>query len=128
MNTNESGFIAIISVTIIAALLMAVSFALSTSGFFARSDIADGEYKERSMALAEACAQDALVKLAADGSYTGNETMAIGTQQCSILPITASGGQKTVKTTAVVQGATTNILVKADATTLTIVSWEQTPN
>ena len=125
MKHTESGFIAIISVTIIAALLMAVSFALSTSGFFARSDIADGEYKQRSMALAEACAEDALAKRAADVLYSGSETLTIGSESCSIGSMTVSAGQLTITTSATVQSAATNIIVKANATTLAVTSWEQ---
>jgi hypothetical protein len=124
MRTDESGFIAIISVTIVAALLMAVSFALSASGFFARSDIADSEYKERSTALAEACIEDALVKLAADPAYLGNETLTIGTEHCTIMTI-PSGSPKIIKTTAILQSSVSNIAVSVDPLDLSIISWEE---
>lgn len=124
---TESGFIAIMSVVIIGAVLMAVSFALSMSGFFARANITDGEFKERSFALAEGCADDALVKVAADTSYSPtNEMVTIGTGQCTIVSITG-GSQKTIRTTAQVQGATTTIQVIANVTTLAISSWQELP-
>ncbi len=128
MKNPESGFIAIISVTIIAVLLMTVAFALGTAGFFARADIADSEYKTRSLALAEGCADDALAKRAANSTYTGNETLTIGTEQCSILAITTAGSLVTIKTSATVMSATTNLRVTANATTLVVATWEQAAN
>jgi hypothetical protein len=125
MRTTESGFIALMSVIIISALMMAVSFALSMSGFLARANVTDSEYKERSMALADGCADDALVKLAANSAYAGNETPV--DIACTILPITTVGSQRIIKTTASVQGATTNIQVTATLDPLTVISWQELP-
>lgn len=124
---QDSGFIAIISVVIIAALLLAISASLSFSGFFTRSNIADGEYKEHSTALAEACIQEALVKLAANPNYTGNETITIGSDSCTIGSITTSGVQKTIRTSGSFRSTTTNLQVTANALSLSTTGWQEIP-
>jgi len=124
MRNHESGFIAIISVVIIAALLMAISFTLSSNGFFARANVTDTESKEHSVALAEACVENARIKIAADPAYAGNETLTIGTDQCTITSVTGSS-PKVIIATATFQSAVTNLQVKIDPVTLQIISWEE---
>ena len=124
MRTKESGFIAIISVVIIVALLMAISFALSTSGFFARANVSDSEAKEHSVALAEACVENARIKLAADPAYAGGETMTIGGDQCTITSVTG-GASRIIRTTATFQSTVTTLRVAVSATTLQVLSWEE---
>ena len=64
--TNQGGFVALTSTVVIAVLLIAVTLSLNLTGFFARFNVLETEYKERSFSLAEACVQTALLKLAAD--------------------------------------------------------------
>ena len=123
--STESGFIAIISVIIISAVLMAISFNLSYSGFFARSNVADGEFKQRSGGLAEACIENARIKIAADAAYAGGETVAIGSESCTIMSVTTAGTIKTIKSTASVMGTTTNLQVAVDGQSLAIISWSE---
>jgi hypothetical protein len=125
--------VALTSAVIISAILLAITASMSTTGFVARFNVLDAQYKEQSLALAEGCAHTALLKLAGDRTYTGNETVNVGMQTCRILPVTESGGQFTVKTTASVpEGGTmqtvTNLIVLASSTNIGILSWEEVPN
>lgn len=126
---RNRGFIALISAIIISAVLITITFTLSASSYFTRFDILSSEFKERSAALAEACGDIALLKLAQVPTYGGNETITIGSDTCSILPIPpAVGGQVTVNTKAIFQRVVTNIKVIANTSDLSIVSWEEIPN
>lgn len=115
---RESGFIAIVSVVIIAAILMAISLALSMSGFFARANIGDAEYYDRAVTVAEGCADDSLIAMESGTPYAGSCPLTVST----------SGTQKTIQTTAMIQSAVANIQVTVNATTLAIISWEQVPH
>jgi len=122
-----SGYIAITSAIIISVLVMTLVFATSLSGFSGRSNILDAYYKETSNALAEACVATALSKLAANGSYTGNENITVDGNQCAVLLIETAGGQKIIKTKAIFQKTVTNLKAVVAAADLSIVSWEELP-
>ena len=124
---NQSGYIALISAIVISVVLMAVTFALSFSGYFARFNILDSEYKERSVALAEACADTALLRLALNPGYAGNETLTLGADSCFIRGITLAGGQFTIYTKAIFQKINTNLKIFAASSDLSIISWEEIP-
>jgi hypothetical protein len=127
---NINGYIAITSAIIISLLLMVIVFALSFSSFFGRYNIFDSQTKEISQALAEACAEKALLNLSQNSSYPGNETITVKSPDtCDILTIETSGSQKTIKTRATFQKTATNIKIIASTTpNLSIVSWEEVPN
>lgn len=126
---KNRGFIALISAIIISAVLITITFTLSASSFFTRFNILSSEFKERSAALAEACGDIALLKLAQVPTYSGNETVTIGSDTCSIFPIPpATGGQITVSAKAIFQRVVTNIKIVANTADLSIISWEEMPN
>ena len=60
---SSPGYIALTSAIITSVLIMIIVFAMSGAAILNRSDILDATHKERSLALAEACAEVALLKL-----------------------------------------------------------------
>ncbi|MBI3459075.1 hypothetical protein HY061_02330 [Candidatus Azambacteria bacterium] len=125
MNRNNSGYIAIISTIIISLLLMGIIFAVNSSSFLTRSNLLNSEFKEQSFALAEACVDSALLKLAQNASYSGNENVLIGNDQCSILPMETLSSQKIIKTKAILKKAITNLKITVNSSNLSIISWEE---
>lgn len=132
----RNGFIAITSAVVIAVLLMSVTLSLSLTGFFARFNILDMEYKERGTSLAESCVEVAMLKLANDRGYRitnpPGEAVSLGGLNCEIFSVGESGGQITIKTRAYFpQSGTnrtaTNIVVVVRTADLGIVSWEEVP-
>ena len=127
MKKKQSGFIALIATVVISSMLVATAFTLSMTSFFARSTLLESEYKERSIALAEACVDTALLKRANDSSYSGSETIPVGTDSCSIFPIVSVSGQITIKTKAIFRNSVTNMQVVANDSDLSIASWGEVP-
>ncbi len=127
---NNKGFIAVTSAILISVVLMAIIFSVSYSGFLNRFNILDTYSKERSRGMAEACVAEARNKLASDSSYTGNETITIGTDTCQIMAIESNlpSTDKTIKSKATVRMAVTNLKVIVSASGLTVTSWEELPN
>lgn len=127
MHKNPRGFIALMSAVIISAILLLVVASGSFSGFNSRFNLFETEMKERSSALADACADQTLLELANDSSYVGNATTTIGSDACYTGPITTSGGQKSFKTRAYKSNAYTTLEVVVNASSLSVVSWQEVP-
>ena len=117
------------SAMIISAVLLLLAVTGSLTGFFNRSDIADSEYKERSSALADACADTMLYKLGADSSYTGDTTSTlVGSDTCRIFNgVTTVGSERTFNIQSNFQNACTNLEIKVDTDTLAVSSWREIP-
>ena len=123
---RNSGFVALISAIIISVILLLIATNLSLTGFYDRSNILDGELKERSSALAEACADTAILKLANNPGYTGNEIITVsGSDTCNIQTINPNTDPIIIGTKAIFQNATTNLNIKVNKTDLSVVSWEE---
>ncbi len=126
---SGKGFIALFSVIIISAALMLVAVSLSFTGFYARFNIFDSELKARSNALANACVDVALLKLAVDSTFAGNATTSAGVDSCYIFPIATTTGQAIIHTRAIVRNAHTyyKVVVDTASATLPVVSFEELP-
>ena len=121
-NNSNEGFIALIIAIVLSFILMVVSVTLNRSGFFARSAILEAEYKETSAALAEACVDVALLKLATNASFVPNEEVKIGEKKCFILEVSSN----TIKTTADHRGSVTNLeVVFNPSDNFSIISWTE---
>src|SRR5262245_24206765 len=111
----QKGFIAVTSAIIITVLLLAITLAIVFTGYFARFNVLDSESKERSVALAEGCADTAIYNFSQGSTATGSVT--IGSDPCSIVfvqdnsPVT---GKALIKTQGIINKATTNMKVQID--------------
>ncbi len=128
MQGSNRGYIAVTSAIIIAVLMLTIAGIVSFSSYMSRFNAFDAASKERSRAFAEACADRALLNIAQNPSYGGNETVALtASESCNILPVENQGAQKIIKTTAAVEGIVSDIRVAVTLSPLTIVSWEEVP-
>lgn len=87
---NEKGYIALISVIIVAAILMVITFTLGFRSFMSRINILEAEFKERSIGLAEACMDTAIIRLQDDSDYTVSLpgiSVIVGDESCFIKSI-----------------------------------------
>lgn len=129
---ENSGFIALITAIVLSAILITTAVALNQLSFFARSEISNAEYKERSIALAEACLDMALLRLAQNPAYPGGEIVTVtASDSCAIRPVlrnTPQSGQNTIETRAVFQEATTNLKIVVKASNFSILSWDEVPS
>ncbi len=124
--TLENGFMAITTVMILSVILLLVATSLSFSGFFTRYNILDNELKKVSTGIAEACVDQALLKLAIDSNYPGGEIVNVSGNPCTIKNITVSGGgQKTINVKADYKHYVTNLSITINATTLQINHWQE---
>ncbi len=121
---SNNGFVALMSAIIISVVLLLLATSLSLTGFYDRSNILDRELKEKSSALAEACVDTAILKLANDPTYSGNEIITVsGGETCRIESI--SGG--TIISKANYNNTYfTNLEVDVDSN-FSVTRWEEVP-
>ena len=133
---SNNGFIALFTAIIISVVLMLVSASLNRVGYLTRGEALDSEYKNRSLALAEACVDTALLNLALDPTYqvTSPQQVSVGVDSCWIRSVTTAGTQNTIETravfpdTAINQGATTNLRIIVNTSDLSVISWNEIPS
>ena len=121
----SDGYIAITTAVILSLMVMVVAIALSSANLFTRLDVLDFYNKQTSYGIARSCLNDALLKLAMNPSYAGNETITVSSWQCTTQPIATAGTNKVIKAHAAVNGATTNLQLIVVAATLSTVSLEE---
>ena len=128
----EGGYIALISAIIISVLLLAITFTLSFTAFYSRFNVLDSEFKKVSSALAEACVNSAMLRIANDSSYTLSVEDELtfdppaNTKKCKIISV-SSGLSKTIKTQASYRKAYTDLQVQVTYTGTDVVinSWTE---
>ena len=122
----NQGYITLMSAIIISALLLAITVSLGFNGLFGRLNIVDSESKERSSALAQACADKEIPNLAKEVSYTN--PVQVGSDQCTIVSVAVdvpSVGQTTIQTQAVINKSYTDLQVIIDSSNFSIISWQE---
>jgi len=97
---------------VISALLLALTFTVSFSGFFSRFNVLASESKEHSMALAEGCVDHAMLALSINPDYSPtNEVVKVGPEECVVESVEGTGLNKTIKITGEFGQSHTNLVV-----------------
>ncbi|MBI4458199.1 hypothetical protein HY633_04510 [Candidatus Uhrbacteria bacterium] len=128
MTTQDRGYVALLSLIIVGAVVLALVVGASARSVGeARMSLGQQE-SHRALALANLCAERALFKLESVLNYAGDETLAIGADTCVIRPIGGSGNlNRTVEAYSTVSDYTKK--VKADVTqispSLQVGSWQE---
>ncbi|MBI5004049.1 hypothetical protein HZC00_03070 [Candidatus Kaiserbacteria bacterium] len=136
--SSQRGFVALMSVIVISAILLMLIFTLGIASFFDRFDTFDTESKRASLDLAETCANMAILKIAQDADYvpaSGGECISAsdicGTPRaervCKICSVVLRGSEYSITTRAVINGAYSNVQVKGSLTTenFLVTSWSE---
>jgi len=122
---HERGYLAISAAIILSLLILVVSAALGSYSFTTRMNVVDFDNKQASYSAARSCLDQALLKLADDSNYAGNEAFPIGDQQCTVVSVAPSGINSIIKARAQINGATTNLRLTVNTNTLSTVSLEE---
>ncbi|HDQ22546.1 MAG TPA: hypothetical protein ENN28_01075 [Candidatus Uhrbacteria bacterium] len=90
---QKNGYIALISLIIISAVVLLLVLAITFSSLTQKLSMVESNHAIRSYYLANACGHYALLKLQADESYGGNESLVIDGQSCQVEDIWGSGNE-----------------------------------
>lgn len=121
----SGGYIAIVSALVLSAVVGAIVFVATTNIFFGRSNTAILKSKKNTRYLAESCLEDALLKFGSDHTYSGNETIVVGSSTCKTISVNASGTDRVFKVSATTTNSVTNLKLVAEEATLDKVSLEE---
>jgi hypothetical protein len=126
-NQTKNGYIALISVIIIGAILLMVVLSTSYIGVTEGMNSLLASNSAEARSLASACAEDALMNLKNDQNYSGNQTITLDNGQCQILAIIVNGGARTIETTGIVNHITKKLKITASqiAPSIIISSWQE---
>ncbi len=126
------------SVMIMSAMVLVMIFTLGISVFFSRFSVLESEQKRLSLALAEACANTAMLKAAQNSAYTppfGGECVGVSdtcgvagaTRTCRICSVSQTAGTYTIRTRAVYKGAYSAVEFRGTlgASAFTVSSWRE---
>lgn len=131
-NKSDKGFIALISVILISFMLFAITYAVGMTSFLSRFNILDSESKKRSGALAEACLDQAILKITSE-EYLQNQEILVGPKpedKCVIISTTQNvptAGKTIIKTQSVINKSYTNLFIIIDDD-FNIIRWQECPN
>jgi hypothetical protein len=126
---DERGYIALISILILSAVLLVTTLSLAQFGIASRYFILDLEYKTVSEKLAEGCVHIARIRAYNDPTYEVNSptTIAIGDGTCTFESVSPSGDETTIEVSNTSGNAVTNYEVVVDNTNGDFLSWEEKP-
>lgn len=121
---GNGGYIALITVIILSAIMLVMAASISSSTYLGRSDELSFEFKDTAYFLAYSCFDRAILNLTTDDSYAGNEAISIDGYQCTIGPVQSGAGTKIVTTSATVQGISSTLVITLD-TDLHVIKFQE---
>lgn len=128
---GERGFVALMSVIIISAILLVLIFTLGASSFFSRFDSLDAENKQESLGLAEACVNAAMLDIAQGDNFISEQPAVVvdssnSKKTCRICEATSGG---VILTRAVYNSSYTNLSLTISTTpgSFAVTNWSEQP-
>ncbi len=124
---QQPGIIALITVLITGAIVLVIGLGMAGRSMLGSNTSLDEELSHQALVAATSCMEQALLALANNASYAGNEQKTIGANTCTIATITSSGDARTVKTSSTVSGHTKRIQVTVSNVNppLEVSSWQE---
>ncbi len=128
---SQNGFIALISILILSAVLLVTTLGLAQFGIANRFFILNLEQKASSKKLAEACVHIARIQAYNDPLLVRDVPLEVQIgddgAKCLIVSIAPNGSEATLETSAKTGEAVTNLSVIVDNTDGDFLSWEEIP-
>lgn len=126
----NAGYIAITATIFLSLLIMVIAITLGNRSILSHSSSLEFNFKKASFQAAQSCLDHALLRLASNSQYAGNETITIsGTSiQCHIYPIENLPSNAIIKVQSQLNKATTNLKLTVQIPQLSTISLEEMAN
>lgn len=124
---KQFGYVTLLSVLVVGAVGVAVSLSLLLLGLGSSRTGFALQQMYQAKALADACAEDALLEIRNATSFTGNGSLTLGQGTCSYT-VTSQGGQnRTVTATGMVGSVTRKVkgVLTKVSPNITVASWKE---
>lgn len=125
---KQQGYITLLSVLMIGAVGTVIVVSLLLLGLSSsRTSFALQQSKQAS-GLADACAEEALMKITESAAFTGSATMTLGSGSCSYTVTNTSGQTRTITTQGTVATSIRKVSITIDKVSpISIVTWQEIP-
>jgi len=125
---RQRGFIALISMLTIGAIVLAVAVGVSVRSLGENERVFGQGESAEARALSDACAETALYKLQSVFNYAGEENIMIGGGSCDILTVSGTGNtNRIVQASSTASGYTrkVSVTVAEISPVMRISTWEE---
>jgi hypothetical protein len=124
---NRAGYVALISVIILGAIGSLVAVSLLLLGLGSAKTSFAIEQSNMAKALANACAEQGLLRIKKDSGYTGTTIINFGNNSCSYFIQNPGGQSRTIDAKGTVGSIDRKIkiLISAITPSITISSWQE---
>ncbi len=122
------GYIALISILIISAVLLLIALSSGQLGTGWTKMMIQKIQAAKSGYLAQSCAEEALMKIAENPAYAGSETVNLNGKTCQILAIENLGGQgRRIKTVSNADNQTKRVKIEISQISpkITVSLWQE---
>lgn len=119
------GYAAITGTIFLVLIMLTFAITLGVSNLFTRINASNTVAKRIGFIVAQSCLEHARLQLSLDPDYAGNETINVGTNQCTIQPLEDMGDNKIIKIQSIVRKTTTNIKAVLNKDDLSTVAFEE---
>lgn len=129
-NTQQSGYITLVSVLVVGAVGMAIAVSLILLGLGSSRTSFALEQSNQAKALTNACAEEALQQVRDSTSFTGTDNLTLGQGTCTYT-VTHNGGQnRTIISSGTVGTIIRKVEVIIDTINpqINITSWQEVGN
>lgn len=128
LQSEEKGYIALILVFIISAVVILIATSASLASISESNMGLQENHSWEAFYLAMACTENALMSLKDDLNYEGDETLTFDNGTCTIEPLEGTGNQdRTIKVSGTSSGQMRKIKIEIDTVNpdMEIRSWQQ---
>lgn len=124
----QPGYIYLLSVLVVGTIAIAITASVLLLSTSAASTGISLQQSSEALALAQSCADHAMLKLRSDSGYAGNETLVLGNGTCNILAIGGIENENRTLCTEGLRGDTARrleILIERILPSVTVYSWQE---
>ena len=125
-NNNQRGYIILISVLIVGAVGLAIALSLLLLGVGSSRTSFALEQSFQAKALANACAEEALIQIRNSTPFSGTDTIALGTGSCTYTVTQLVGQNRNINSSGTVGSIISKLQINIDTITpsINISSWQ----
>ncbi len=125
---KQKGFGTLYIVIIIGSIVLSLSLWLSTGSFWSIQNGINLKNSQQTRSLVEACAEVALEAMRENNSYTGSNSITIGTNSCNYTVTNTGGDNRSISNTGSVGSVTRKLEVTTSSfNPIVISSWQENP-
>lgn len=126
-HTRQSGYVALLSTLIIGAISLSIASAVLLIGIGNQQSTIVAQWSAQARNGVSGCAEEALLQIQANTSFTGTGSQTIGEASCTYTVTNTGTSTRTISANATVGGVVKKVLVYVTiaSASISITSWQE---